>query len=90
MPYRNNNVAGKQTFMPEDGKNSNYYQHSKYFTPKLLNHADEVGTILWLINIWYSWQMIVCIKLNHILIPCASYNYLLCFLNNINIITVLI
>ena len=32
--------------------------------------------------------MIVCIKLNHILIPCASYNYLLCFLNNINIITV--
>jgi hypothetical protein len=55
----------------------------------LLNHADEVGTILWLINIWYSWQMIVCIKLNHILIPCASYNYLLCFLNN-NIITVLI
>lgn len=41
-----NNVAGKHTFVPEDGKAPNYYPNSRYFTPKMLNHADEVGNIL--------------------------------------------
>lgn len=33
-------VAGKHTFAPEEGKNPNYYQYGRYFTPKMLNHAD--------------------------------------------------
>lgn len=33
-------VAGKHTFVPEEGKNKNYYQNGRYFSPKMLNHAD--------------------------------------------------
>lgn len=41
MPSRyENNVAGKHTFAPEEGKNPAYYQQGRYFTPKMLNHAD--------------------------------------------------
>lgn len=39
-------VAGKHTFMPDQGKNPNYYQHGRYFTPRMLNHADEVSHVL--------------------------------------------
>lgn len=44
-----NVVAGKHTFAPDDGKNPSYYQHGRYFTPRMLNHADEVSHIMWLI-----------------------------------------
>lgn len=39
-------VAGRHTFVPEDGKDKNYYQNGRYFTPKMLNHADEVSHIM--------------------------------------------
>ena len=49
--YRSNsglegNIAGKPTYAPEEGKNPSYYQQGRYFTPKMLNHADEVSNIL--------------------------------------------
>lgn len=41
MPsHQENVVAGKHTFVPDDNKNPQYYQHGRYFTPKMLNHAD--------------------------------------------------
>lgn len=46
LPTHYENVAGKHTFVPEEGKAPNYYPNSRYFTPKMLNHADEVGNIL--------------------------------------------
>ena len=33
-------VAGKHTYVPEDNKNPSYYQQGRYFTPRMLNHAD--------------------------------------------------
>lgn len=47
LPTRNDSpLAGKHTYAPEDGKVTGFYQQPRYFTPKLLNHADEVGTII--------------------------------------------
>ena len=41
-------VAGKHTYVPEEKKSPSYYQQGRYFTPKMLNHADEVSNIMWL------------------------------------------
>ncbi len=46
MPGQQESVAGRHTFVPEEGKNPAYYQHGRYFTPKMLNHADEVSHIM--------------------------------------------
>ena len=43
---RTQDLAGKQTFIPEDKKNLNNYQYGRYFTPRMLNHADEVSNIM--------------------------------------------
>ena len=39
-PSQKEVIAGKNTFGIDAGKKPSYYQHGRYFTPKMLNHAD--------------------------------------------------
>ena len=60
-PSRNEPVvAGKHTYVPEENKNPSYYQHGRYFTPRMLNHADEVSNIMW----FYSPSLSIYLTIN--------------------------